>query len=838
MEMPWTVEQVRLMGRLRRTGITEEKLVQLYREFQKFESEDIFAKYQSAANSDLDQSFPLEDINDPVSFGTEEEANKSNGETYSSVTYHISQAIHSPIERYELKENVAFLKTSPLVGKSERERQMVSYQQQLANMTRDLFSVERELNEKVINLEREKTELQIKAEQDKNKFNSEMSRKSQIMKEKEATIEELRIIERKLFKEAKELAAEKERLENELKGQIDESNKILSNVKNELNDANVKKQEITEDRNFLLIQLSQSEEEKLTIQKTLQITTEKVTNLNAKCEEQKQSLSELQHVITTFEFEKEIKDDAISQLKKKQESLEHEIEVLKKDLTHARSKSDEEEKTKEKLSKDLNEAMLTLKEVEKARADLKHEIKSIKVNKSQLEAELQEKRLMIEELKDQLEKQNEKEAELKDKLNKDKATLMEVEAEKQSLKKENVNFKHKLSELEHFIKLEKSTNKKKDDEIKRLETVKANCEAKLTKSNEDLLGMNETVKDLETKLKQNDLSFNRLKDEKKEMEEQLVKINSVIRSCLKLGNIKIKESESTFDEIIPSKQRKSYLLSTLIDSDLLDAEFVRSAIIDLLSKVETLSKEKDDLKMTIETTEKVSNQLKENNKTLKSKIDKLENEIGTFEKENKILHRKLEDGNVDKHKLEGLLDKVNIEKKAKNSKLEQFQNLNDKLEREKRKLIHELNGMKSAKLMAEKDSAEYKERLEMKLKRLENVKETLDAQVSDLIKNCNQLTEEKESLSQELKLVNAKLIELQNHNLKLHSALSDSNMALKRCSDGEKELKKKVNNLSENLEQQDLVSKDVNKLVKKLKEQIQDLKTERTTIQSSIQTDR
>uniref|UniRef100_T1KK51 [histone H3]-dimethyl-L-lysine(36) demethylase n=1 Tax=Tetranychus urticae TaxID=32264 RepID=T1KK51_TETUR len=725
---------------------------------------------------------------------------------------------------------------SPLAAnKSEREKQIVEYQQQLANITRDLFV---QLNERVNMLERDKMELSMVHEAEKNRWISELSNQDRLLKEKDDLIEELREEEKRLADEVDQVTRQRSRLEIDLRRVTDDCSRKIELFKEEVNDIKLKKQEVVDEKNFLTIQLRQLEEEKLTLAKTLQLNNDKMANLNRKCDEYKQENSELRRLIARLEQDKESKRDEINSLKSKLEIVESELDICRTNLTDCQANLVQEEQTIEKLIKDFKEVSQNCKDVEKSRSDLKKEVKILKTIKIQLENELSEKKSEIDELHQTIEKKTEREQMRMEEANKDKAILVETEAEKQMVKKENVSLKHRISELEHLLKLEKNTSNKKEEEIKRLDSVRTNLETKLSQSEEEILSYQKNVNELEKKLKTIDSQTNHLMNEKKEIEEHLVKLNSVLRSCLKLGNVTLNESDITFDEIVPVKNRKSYLLSSLIDTELLDAEFVRSAIIDLLSKVEALSKERDDLKTCLEQAEQLADNMKENNGNLKLKVEKLETDLRLSEKDNKTMSRKIEEATANIQKLEESLNKFDLEKKNLSCKVDALASLNDKLEKEKRKLQHELNSSRTNKITADKDYSDLRERYESKIKKLEMTKESLDARISSLIKNCNQLTEEKESLLTELKMVNNKLIELQNHNYKLHSALNETNMALKRCSDGEKDLKKKVNNLTDSVEQQDAASKDVHQQIRKLKNQIHDLKSEKSSLQNSIELER
>lgn len=337
---------------------------------------------------------------------------------------------------------------------------------------------------------------------------------------------------------------------------------------------------------------------------------------------------------------------------------------------------------------------------------------------------------------------------------------------------------HYLSEasslLRQISESERSVLLKKEEETKKLDEIKKDLEEKLKQANSESTNHLKREKELENRLKNVETSLEKIKTEKKAMEDHLLNLNSVLRSCLNPDCSVLNESDSSSDETVHITSRTSEALSSILDTEMLHAEFVRSALIDLLTSVETLTKEKQDLMNSLKNAGSSTENLKDTISDLKEKVKVLEIDLDRAEKDNKSLRRKVEESSSNVLRLEEALDKTVDEKKSLLIRLDNMDLMINKIEKEKRKYLNELNSIKTVKIVTEKDFIETKERLESRIKKLEASKDASDAQIKSLMKNVNQLTEEKESLLHELKMQNEKLIGLQNCNYKLHTALNES----------------------------------------------------------------
>lgn len=416
--------------------------------------------------------------------------------------------------------------------------------------------------------------------------------------------------------------------------------------------------------------------------------------------------------------------------------------------------------------------------------------------------------------------------------------VFETEADRQKLKKENNSLKQKVEDLEHLLKLANSTSEKKEEEIKRLDDLRLSLQEELEGKKDDLEHHDRILRDYGARLSATELTVNRLINEKKDVEEHLTKLNSVLRSCLKLGNVTINESDIQFDDIVSSKDRHSNLLSTMLDTELLDPEFVRSAIIDRLASIESLSIERDDLKTSLESAEKSADLLRDTNRKLKQINKDLEESLRNMEREEKLMTHKLEDSSKEVKKFEENIKKLTNEKKELALRIENLESINKKLLREKDKLIVESRSEVREKTICIKEYQDEKERLENRIKKLEAIKVDSDSQIYKLNKINDELEAEKESLQQERNTLKEKVKDLQKTTERLNSALNESTLELKRCSDRVRDLEKEIATLIDKGHQRDSASVDAHKEVRRLREKIEELKSEKSNLRGAIETDR
>lgn len=427
------------------------------------------------------------------------------------------------------------------------------------------------------------------------------------------------------------------------------------------------------------------------------------------------------------------------------------------------------------LSKQHDDFAKILRQSERCRSELKREVKLLRKAQADLTKEGEENQAKIKALNDELEQKCQREAVKFSEIHDLEKRLVTAEADRTKLKVENDHYRRQINELNHIVELKKSSSNKQDEEIKKLQEVKKSLDEKLRNSNNESMYHQKCVKELETKLKSAENNAEKIKAEKKDMEEYILKLNSVLRSCLNLSNVSHNEGNHSVDNDAERPgSRRSDVISIIVDSDCLDAEFIRSNLIDLLTNVESLTKEKENLLENLASVDSASDNLKEINRNLKVKQEKLETKLAKCEKENRTLIEKLEESSSNKNKLEEALNKALAEKKTLVMRLEDMNILVNQAEKEKKRYLNELNTFRTAKTVNEKDFNETKERLESKIRKLEDNKNTSDARIRSLLKSVNQLTEEKENLLRELTKVNEKLIELQNCNYKLHSALNES----------------------------------------------------------------
>ncbi|RWS28216.1 rootletin-like protein [Leptotrombidium deliense] len=717
---------------------------------------------------------------------------------------------------FEMEKVAADARNEEIVNqmKIEKERQIGEYQEELSKLRLEFKLSEQEYSEKVTQLEREKLNFEIQSQREKNALISSLNEKEAALNYKLSEIEE---ISQKL--------GETEELKNNLDAKITEIETTrrkdakkhqdrVEALNTQVLDLTNEKLCLEEEKKSLLLHLQREKEDRLSSEQSLKQASDQMCELTSNYDKLVKSNVELKAHQDLFEKEIRIKDEKLNSLTSLLSAKEDENLNLLQSIENYEKKLADEENLKEDLIKDMNELRSSLMEIEKSRLDLKKQINNNNVFQKSLENELKAKIAIIEELNVMIERKAEKDLQREEELKKLKNLVVDLDSEKQNLKAEIVNCRHKLVDCEHVLNLEKTTTRKQADELRRLSTENNTLEMNLSKIEEDSITVKNCAKNYEQKISALESKIANLLKDKRDYDEMLLNLNSIIRNGLKL-----KTSPSSFNTPV-------------------SADSVRNHLLDLISKLNAVTEDRDDLQMQRESFEHFSRNIQETNASLKIKHDTLEEELRCKRKDVSILTKEIEEVKSKYMNQEEALDKCKMEKKYLCGRLAQLCSQTEKLEKEKRNLMKEIENIQNTKSYNESEIIQSRDVAESKIKKLEATRKSLESRVADLLKRSSDANIDNESFKEEIRLLKRTIKELQESNLKLHSALNDSNIALKRRSEEEHELKKKVTTMSESIGDHDRVSKDVVHQLKTLKSKIDELTNERTFLQQSLDANR
>ncbi|RWS05378.1 rootletin-like protein, partial [Dinothrombium tinctorium] len=729
--------------------------------------------------------------------------------------------------RYELnlEKTSADAKTEEIINqlKLEKERQTNENQEITSKLKTELQLLEQEFAERVSVLEREKLNLEILNQREKKSLLQKIEEKETALKHKNIENDEIAQKWKELCENLNQIKAENEEKQKLLEKEVEKYKEAVQESSKKILKLNNEKNLTLEENSALVFQLRQKEEELLKLERVIEEINKNYEQMKIKNDEQGLIILDLKRSMESMEKENDLKNENLRLLQNKLSSKEHENSTLAQTIDNYERKLLEGEKTRADLIKDITELRNTLLEVEKSRLELKKHINENNLNQKSLENELKAKNAVIEELTLMLEKKSEKENHRQEEINKLNNLIIELDAEKQTIKTEMINVRHKLNDIEHLLNLEKTTSLKQGEEIKRLISEKSDLELKLADNEKDNYTLKKAISGYEQKINLLELNVRQLTKTKSDAEESLSKMTSILRQLLKKGISMV------------SSDGEPNLTQSYLESTFLNADTFQNSLYNMISKLETIVKERNELKLKQDT---YYSNLQENNTHLKLKLERLENEVKDKEKENNTLTKYIDEFKSQIERHSEALEKFKSEKKYLCGRMAQLCTQIEKLEKEKKKLTRELQALHSEKSLNDKESMELRNATEMKVKRLESAKSALEEKISDLMKKIDQSNNESESLKQECKMLKKTIKELQNNNLKLHSALSDSNLALKRTSEEEQELKRKIHNMSENMDEKESISRDVFLQLNDLKRKVHDLTSERTFLQQTLDSNR
>ncbi|XP_035219724.1 rootletin-like [Stegodyphus dumicola] len=743
----------------------------------------------------------------------------------------------------------------------QQEDLIIFHQEEINNLKKHIASSEREHEEKIMHLEAKNKRIQndyklqvsnlertIKQLQSNFSENEDMS-KNFAEQLRAAKLDVERILQEKLDTEQK--------MQDEINNMKSEHMKFVRDLENQIRDLKQQKDSAVEDLAQLQLKMKNFGFEKNQIIEELEQANSNVkSEISSKIQlEDKVALLEnqLQDEKSLNEVINKTFDDCKSRLKSTQaENME-----LKQKIEEYHQKINGFESSYGKLKSQYQEMKNTLREAEKSRQDLKREVHNLKRKVSSLENTLNSKEQEITELNMLHEKEEEKEQELKQEILSLKQNIMESNASNEATKKELLNSRQKLSTLEHKLKLQQEQQQSVLQEYlsneQNLSEHRINLERSMVDAAKELQTLRSNLNFEEGKVLALEARVVKLDGAKRDVENRLYSICLFLRSILGLGtdsgflsvssNIHQgswpshraspeKSGDITRSSVPDSPHRLNFSKSSspaqFTVSDL-DIELLKSSLMDLIQKFNSIEKERDDVKDVLANVQRQEEELKSEHSRCLSKIFQLKRDLEDKKNVEKELATKI----ASVHHHEEVIRTLEREKRRLTEKIGNSEFSLSSAEKEKEKLLDQIAEMRK---MNEKYQEEIKslksakEAAESKAIKYFKVYQSMEADVELLQETLSNKEREIMALEQS---VNKKLQSSESRNKTLQQSVEQLNSIIQKHVENEQLLKQKVNNLSHTLSQTSTSQENLYEDLERFKKEDLMQKSEMSTLRHS-----
>ncbi|XP_076325467.1 uncharacterized protein LOC143233272 isoform X5 [Tachypleus tridentatus] len=552
---------------------------------------------------------------------------------------------------------------------NEREELINSHQEEINSLKQELENIQRTTEEKQIQNQLERKQAEEIANQEK----------GSLLKQLQQTQEEVKQTQQQLL-EARNIAEEEtEKKKTAIKSNQQQLKKVKEDLENTITQKEMELKEISIQLDVVLKErdsalqditrmkavLQKTEESKDHVKEELLHSKARIRELEVEKDNAQKQGSDCQRMIKKEKTEKEQLQKNNSELISRTKQLEMEKAELDCRLKDAQNQLKFLEDSKSRVLKECNELRNTLRDVEKSRLQARQNVQSLSRQVGKLEVELKGSKEISQDLKAQQQVLESREDCMQKEVSSLKQNLMKAEASKEALSREVANYQRKLSDLEYQMKLQVEDHSVTLKEYwateQEAEKQRAELQKTLTSLSEEAQNLQVQLSVAEEKVNAMEKQLNNAENSKKDMIKKLASIYEALYYYL---GIKMDESIGANPLCLPSaglihqsslvkkfanftvskawtKSSSPRNKSSLWSTAEMDVYLVRSALKDLVNKLHSTEKDRDNWKFNAHRYQHQLDELKEEHSNVTSRLELLHKSLEEIQNEKQGVHQQL-----------------------------------------------------------------------------------------------------------------------------------------------------------------------------------------------------